>query len=257
MNIKYTLILTFVTGMFVISSCKSDQATQSDATPSEESHDHSGHDHHDHNHEGHNHEGHDHGNKYEGMSDEEITKQKAIEKAQAQGLVKPTGNNGVHISKRGIPNPCQLISVDWLMQNTSLKVKKEATVRSGSKAADTDNRSCFVQWDYNGDVNSGFLINIMVNPVPEEVTDFPETYMLAKKMDGESMVGSDKPFPYKKISNLGVEALGCYELGKYYWRQDNDYLFMMAFNMDLSQKEQEKAFMTIAKEVTKNFNASL
>lgn len=260
---KLNNILLFACFVICISACKPDAAKNTVATNGTESHD--GHDHSGHDHAGHDHSTHDHGtitdskaaddqSKYEGMSDAEITKMKTIEKANAEKLVSNKSKSNVNISTRGIPNPCQLITTEWIKSNTSLDIG-DARIKEGNRGAAADNRSCFMQWEQNGDPNTGFLINIAINPAPEEIEEYPEVFMQAKRSDGETMMGSDKPFPYKRLDNLGVEALGCHELGKYYFRYDNEYLFMIAFNLEMSERDQRNTVTKIGNEVIKNFRS--
>ncbi len=252
MKLKLAFGTMLLAGILSFQSCKTDQkASASDQELS--THDHSNHDHSHHDHSNHNHGNSlsmpDDSNMSEAEKEQYAKKKKAIQ----EGLTNKSIPN-VDISTENIPNPCKILPTDWLVKNTSYGITEDINIKRGSSRAKSDNRSCFFQWEYEGDPNAGFLVSIMVNPVPQELEEFPAAYMLAKRMDGEAMMGQEKRFPYKPIEGLGEEALGCYDLGKYYWRLDNEHLFHIAFNMPISKNEQEKLFMKLAKEVTKNFN---
>ncbi len=249
---KLNNILLFACFICLLSACKSDsKANTTEGDDTHEGHDHSVDDH----------AGHDHAqpkideHKYDGLSEREKTKMMAIDQANANKIVS-SGKKKIDISSRGLPNPCQLITPEWINKNTSLKIT-DPRIKQGNSGAGNDSWSCFFQWEQDGDPNTGFLINVMINPVPEEVVDYPETYMQAKRVDGETMMGSDKPFPYKRLDGLGIEALGCKDLGKYYWRIDNEYLFMLAYNIEMSDSAQRAATVKIGNEIIKNFKESL
>lgn len=232
-NIVYLVAIT----AFLVSGCKSDgtQHTEESMETIQNTEDHNGHDH-----SGHNHDHDQTSNAAESAN----TKPKA-------GVF-----NSVDVSIKGIPNPCKLLSAEFIKENTFLK-PENVRIKSGTSRGDADHRACFFQWDYNDDPNAGFLVNIAVNPIPEEITDYATVFMRAKKADGETDMGSDKAYPYKHIDNLGVEAMGCKELKKYYFRQDHETLFMIAYNLPLDKKQMDKLTLTIGNEVLRNYNATM
>ena len=250
MSLRNTIGIIAVS-MILFVSCKNDSTTTVDSTEISQSndnhdgHDHDGHDHAGHDHSGHDHAGHDHSSE---ASESEVQEKKAPPK---------TGTfNGVDVSIKGIPNPCKLLSAEFIKENTFLK-PQDVRIKSGTKRGDSDHRACFFQWDTESDPNAGFLVNIAVNPIPEEISDYPTVFMRAKKMDGETDMGSDKAFPYKHIEGLGVEAMGCKELKKYYFRQDDETLFMIAYNLPLNKSQMDELTKTIGNEVLKNYNATM
>ncbi len=59
---------------------------------------------------------------------------------------------------------------------------------------------------------------------------------------------------YKTLEGLGDEAVYNYSLNRCFWRVGEDYLFMLAFNLGLTEEEEKAAALKIGNEALKNFH---
>ena len=209
--------------------------------------------------DGHNHAGHDHSSHSQSSANTNNTPQTKGAASTYNSSPSETKGQSSNVKTQlsegkstAIPDPCGLISESWIRKNTSLKFDK-LNIKEGARMPTGKSRSCFVQWDYQGDPNAGFLVNIMTNPVPSEIDAWPSTYIKAKRMDGESDVDGEKVYPYKVIKGLGKEAVGCYELSKFYFRQNDEELFVIAFNLPINDNQKQDLVVKIGNEVLKNY----
>jgi len=78
-----------------------------------------------------------------------------------------------------------------------------------------------------------------------------------KRTTGETMMGETEPHIFKLFPNVGTDGSYNYEIGKYYWRLDNDLLIMLAYNMqslDITEEKQLESAYVIAKELMDNLS---
>lgn len=154
-----------------------------------------------------------------------------------------------------IPNACEMLSEEWLKSNLKLNVS-DLTIKDGSGDDAKDNKSCFFRWEESSEPNAGILVQIMTNPVYDEFPEWVSSFIAAKISDGEMQLGSAEPTRFKKF-NVGAEGAYSYDLKRFYWRMDNNYLFMLAFNITSTESDMVDKANKIAKEVNKNFNAKM
>lgn len=149
-----------------------------------------------------------------------------------------------------LPEACQLIETSMISQLFDVDVEA-INVKDGNPDA-KEYRSCFFKWDDINYPNTGVLIQILRNPVPEEYPEYL-TYTVANKRSlGENIVGASAPVLAEKFPGFGDDGSYSYEIGKYYWRVKDDVAFMLAFNMDISKEDQMRAARTLAERVMEN-----
>jgi hypothetical protein len=151
-----------------------------------------------------------------------------------------------------IPDPCTLLSEAWIKSNLNVK-DSSVTAKDGSAEKSNIARSCFFSWADPAMPNAAFMIQIFTNPAPEDLDNYPELFIQGKLSGSEMVQGQDEPVSYKKYDLHGDE--GCYndEVGYYYWRVKNDYVFWLAFNLPVDKATQKAYADKIGTEVMRNF----
>ena len=127
------------------------------------------------------------------------------------------------------------------------------TIKDGSGRSNPHSQSCFFRWEHRGNPNSGVMIQIQDNPLPDEFPDWAKYYIQAKVNQGEQMPDGSASYKYKTMDGVGDAGCYNYELNRYVWRVGSDYIFMVAFNLYASENEQLKWAKAIGNEVMKNF----
>ena len=278
-------ILFISLGMIACKGDGTDQNGVASDNQEQSSHDHSGHDHsgHDHNHD---HSGHSHDDAQvnetkpyprksaaknqtrtggdasnvsssstndpdETVSSEEwASKKNELDRAALQPDPSQIGHP---VTKTNLPSPCGLINPEALAR--ILKVDKgQITLKDGSGRASPHSQSCFFRWTHDDVPNSGVLIQVQDNPLPDEFPEWASYYIAAKIHPGEQMPDGSGAYKYTKLENgLGDAAAYSYDLGRYVWRLNKEYVFMIAFNLPGSGEQKIKWAESIGKEIMRNF----
>ncbi len=158
--------------------------------------------------------------------------------------------------KLPIPNACEMVSDAWIKDNLKLNVK-DISIREANSDKNKFFKSCFFQWEESADnPNAGILIQIQTNSVYKEFPEFIAKSIEAKRTDGEMMMDSPDPVKFQKF-DVGLDGAYSYAMKRFYWRIDDNYLFMLAFNIDMSEEEMVDKAETIAEEVTRNFEKTM
>ncbi len=152
-----------------------------------------------------------------------------------------------------LPSACSLIDPNKLAQ--ILKVNADAiTLKDGSGPRSPHAQSCFFRWTHKGLPNSGVLIQVQDNPLPDEFPEWAAYYVAAKINQGEQMPDGSGSYKYTKQDGLGKAAAFSNELSRYIWRTEKDYVYLVAFNLPGSPEKKIKWAEEIGAEVMKNFN---
>jgi hypothetical protein len=162
---------------------------------------------------------------------------------------------GKDASKLTIPDPCTLISVNGL--NSALGITGTPEIKSGSKVPRPAERSCFFRFEDPRLANSGVMLQIMTNPQPTEIDDYPSLVIDGKIKDGEQSPQDKTPKKFKVWNELGYPGCYSYDAAKYHWRIGSKYIFLLAFNTKHTEAEQKQIALTLGKEIMKNFNAKI
>ncbi|MFZ1703377.1 MAG: hypothetical protein WAT79_03470 [Saprospiraceae bacterium] len=152
-----------------------------------------------------------------------------------------------------IPSSCSLITIEWLKANLGLE-GKDITIKDASDPTKKDYTSCFFKWvnsEYEPD--AGILIQVMINPVYDEFPEWVTKFISAKITDGENTVDGSAPIRYSPFK-AGVEGAYSYAMKRFYWRNDDRYLYMLAFNIGDSEPELVAKAEKIVTEINKNFD---
>jgi len=153
-------------------------------------------------------------------------------------------------SNQSIPKSCDLLGEAFMTKE--FKIKDGLMINDASNAKSPSVKSCFFRWDNGVLPNSGIYLQIMGNPVPDEVDDYA-SYYIKGKLEGGEMDLSGANYPYKKFDTVGDDGAYSAEQGRYYWRVSKDYVFMLAFNLGLGSKTEYKHAVKVSKEIMKNY----
>jgi len=251
-------------------------------------HDHSGHDHSGHDHAGHDHSGHDHddhaghnhapGEGHGQSAEDKLNKAKAkraaiVGKTKEQQIQEVESMSGeisqtdIEKKKAGIrkavqseipppptsslPSACDLVTDGFIAKTMDVDVSA-VTIKDGTNKISHAARSCFFRWSHKGVPNSGVLVQVQENPLPEEIDEWAAYYIQAKLNQGE-IDPSGTAYKYKPFEGLGVKGAYSYEMHRYLWRTKEGYVFMIAFNINATEKEELAWAKTIGKEMLNNF----
>jgi hypothetical protein len=151
-----------------------------------------------------------------------------------------------------VPNSCSFLTVEWIKANLNLQ-DKDVTIKDATDPTKKDYTSCFFKW-VNSDLepDAGILIQIMVNPVYDEFPMWVTKFISAKLTDGESTVDGQAPVKFKKFE-AGLEGAYSFESKRFYWRNDDKFLFMLAFNINDDENTLVGKAEKIVAEINKNF----
>lgn len=151
-----------------------------------------------------------------------------------------------------VPSSCNLVTIEWLKANLGLQ-DKTINIKDATDPTKKDYTSCFFKWENSAsEPDAGILIQVMTNPVYDEFPEWVTKMISAKITDGENVNGDSVPIRYKKF-DVGLEGAYSYEMKRFYWRTDDRYLFMMAFNLLDDESTLVAKAEKIAKEVNNNF----
>jgi len=95
---------------------------------------------------------------------------------------------------------------------------------------------------------------VQANPVAEEYAEWVSLYVESKRTTGEKEMGSNDTYRYKKLEGLGDDGSYSHRLGKYVWRDANNYVFMVAFNTNSAPEVQMKNVKSIGKIMMSNYS---
>ncbi len=167
-----------------------------------------------------------------------ITKSKTF---NAEGDVVSSGSvNEDGTYSYNIPAPEDAWSKEQVEKALGLKAGSVNELKANGKATNRQ-RSCFYRISNPDMPNAAIALQISGNPLPDEYPDWSSYYIANLRSDGEksledpSLTLSYDDFPF------GVSGIGSAELGKYYWRDKNELIYMLAFNVDKSEKEINEA----------------
>jgi len=158
-----------------------------------------------------------------------------------------------HFNGKSLPNACELVSPFYLAELLDVDPKL-ITVKDGSGKNAVDARACFFKWETSSNPNSGVLIQVQRNPVPEEFPDWASYYVNGKKNQGDQTADGSTTHRYKDFPGIGLAGAYSYDLSRYVWRNETDNVFMIAFNLESSEAEQYAWAEKIAKRVKINFD---
>ncbi len=168
--------------------------------------------------------------------------------------------NGVKVQKYydfaeyDLPSACDLLSPEWLSKEFNTEPGL-VNIKDASSSRTKYAKSCFFKWDMDALPNGGIMLQIQRNPVPNISKKWVSSFMKAKKKEGESSMSTPGVMnTYKELSGLGDEAIYNFDLNRCFWRVGEDYLFMLAFNLDLEEKKEKALAIKIGNEVIRNFN---
>lgn len=165
---------------------------------------------------------------------------------KVQDNSKPQGN-----VDDSLPASCALLGEAFMKKE--FKIADNLMVNDATNVKSPAVKSCFFRWDNGILPNSGVFLQVMGNPVPDEVDNYAVHYIDGKKKGGEMDLGGES-FQFKTFDVVGDDGAYSAEQGRYYWRVGTDRAFMLAFNLGMGSNTEYKHAVAVAKEVMKNYN---
>ncbi len=107
-------------------------------------------------------------------------------------------------------------------------------------------RSCFYKITDPNMPNAAIVLQISGNPLPDEHPDWASYYIANLRADGEKSAEDPTSTLHYDEFPFGVSGVGSAELAKYYWRDKNELIYMLAFNVDKTEKEINTAAYQLA-----------
>jgi len=156
--------------------------------------------------------------------------------------------------RSALPNACDLLSDNFIAKTIGIDAAS-ITLKDGTNSASQYAKACFFRWDYKGVPNSGVLIQVQENPLPEEIDDWAAYYIQAKINQGETNPNTMESTKFKPYKDLGVTGAYNYEMHRYLWRTEDDIVFMIALNLRGSESEEMAWVKTLGKEAMKNYKS--
>jgi len=151
-----------------------------------------------------------------------------------------------------LPDACSLVDDAFIAKTVGVNPLAVET-KDGSNSASQHARACFFRWDHKGVANSGILVQIQENPLPEEIDNWASYYIQAKIQQGETNPSTMESFKFKKLENIGESGAYSYDMHRYLWRTDNDKVFMVAVNIRATEEEELKWVYAIGEELMQNY----
>ncbi len=255
--IKKKYIFLVVIGSMILFSCDGDQRKKDSSEgnvekteiQTEKGH-HDGHDH-DHGHEGHDH---DHGADMKREAEKRASDQASLTSKTGAGNTQKTMQG--YVDKQGllVPNACSFLETSWVASVLGVS-NDQISIKDGSNPNMKNSRSCFFRWEDSSLGNAGVMVQVMTNPVPDDFAEWVSHFLTSKKTTGEQdFTSTNQLYKYKDWNVLGDEGAYCQEIGKYHWRLGDKYLFLVAFNLDVSEKKMNAYAEKIGKKVMESFN---
>ena len=262
---KYLLIIASLS-LFTFYSCKEDSATKKDLNTEEKVQEvkapikKNAHD---------SHEGHDHAKKPEAIENNSRVrvpvekknepkpmpnyKESPAGKTKSKSMMQAEFGEKMQKAVIKLPSACDLMTEKIIAGIVGVE-EQSISIKDGSNSSSPYARSCFFRWEHRGVPNSGVLIQIQDNPVPDEFPEWAPYYIQAKKNQGEKSPDGSVSYRYVDFEGLGVDGAYSYDLHRYMWRDDRDYVYMIAFNLPAGEAEELAWAKAIGKEVMKKAN---
>lgn len=144
--------------------------------------------------------------------------------------------------KGGIPSVCPLLSPSDIASAFGID---ESTVKESDgnrqPKPNSNSKSCFWRWN-----DSGIVVQISDNPLPEEVNDWGTRYINTKKSTGEKMMSSpEERYLFTDFKGPGKYNIYNPDLGKFYATKGEDLIISLIFNGNFNKRKQ----LNIAKEL--------
>jgi hypothetical protein len=151
-----------------------------------------------------------------------------------------------------VPIAADLVTKEQMEDWLGLEEGKIYSVRRNVNPTNNNTNSVFFSIEDPDLSNAAVMIQVTSNPLPTDITDsdFAAYYIENKITQGENSLNDpEKPILFKKW-NMGVSGAYNEDIGKYYWRDADNFIYLFATNTTLPIKTQIKAAEKVAKTIT-------
>ncbi|HMP32041.1 MAG TPA: hypothetical protein PKD85_20720, partial [Saprospiraceae bacterium] len=110
---------------------------------------------------------------------------------------------------------------------------------------------CFFRWSTMDKPNAGVFVQVYTNPIEEDTKNWATLRMQGLK-SGQAGT-TEESTTFKDFPGVGDEGAYNEQLSTFYWRIGENYVFMLAFNLDIPAEEKYNHAQAISQEVMSNF----
>ena len=153
-----------------------------------------------------------------------------------------------------LPNACDIVTSDQMAEILGLEEGELEMLDGNRNNKGANNTSCFYKWYDDSYDNSGVMIQIIRNSMPDELPDYVQATMNNKKWNGEnSFEEPGVKYMYVDYEGIEVPAIFNDELDRYYFTKGYKYLYSVAFNYPIETTEMHQMFDKISALMLNNF----
>ncbi|NNF36621.1 MAG: hypothetical protein HKN68_21140 [Saprospiraceae bacterium] len=163
---------------------------------------------------------------------------------QEERYVAPTRDN--------VPFVADLVSKEQMEEWLGLESGKIYDVVINNNAADKNSNSAFYSIDDPDLGNAAVMLQVSSNPLPTDISDseFASYYINNKITEGERDLSNPEVSIKFDEWDMGVSGAYNKDLGKYYWRDKEHFIYLFATNTTLPIERQYQAAQKVARSIT-------
>lgn len=151
-----------------------------------------------------------------------------------------------------VPIAADLVSKEQMEEWLGLEGGKIYNITKNINEANKNSNSVFYSIDDPDLGNAAVMLQVNCNPLPTDITDsdFASYYINNKIIDGERDLNN--PDESIKFENWDMGLSGAYnkDIGKYYWRDKDNFIYLFATNTTLPIEKQFRAAEKVATFIT-------
>jgi len=151
-----------------------------------------------------------------------------------------------------VPIAADLVSKDQMEEWLGLEKGKIFNVVRNVNEANKNSNSVFYSIEDPELGNAAVMLQVNCNPLPTDITDsdFAAYYINNKIMDGERDLKNPEVSIKFEEWDMGVSGAYNKDIGKYYWRDQDHFIYLFATNTTLPIERQFQAAQKVARSIT-------
>ena len=181
-------------------------------------------------------------------------KNKATDETTNPNSDQVTEVDGFPVNPLKLPDPCELLDKDEI--KSVFGIGEEAiNYNPGTKGTgqgQENTATCFITWEKDG-LKSGFVVQLMKNPLYGEFDNWASSYIDVLQTSGETSYPDNVQYKFTPVDGLGDAAVFNAELGKLFWRSGEELIFGLIFRNVDDPNQWLKQSKQLGKMMTKSF----
>lgn len=161
-------------------------------------------------------------------------------------------NEAKNIEQNQLPKACDLLKAKLVADEFDVR-EANIIISDGKRRSEGTQHSSSCFWRWTG---GGILVQVNRNPLPDEIPNWTDKYIDAKKTQGERNIenGETKKYQFKEFKGPGTENLYNHQLGRYYCEYDERFIVSLIFNYNMEEKQQLKAAQKFLESIFSNLD---